>query len=674
MDTTSLAPQDMVRTPLTSRPLHNTHIPHTNLFARSRRRTGPHRASQHLHTSLHCVRYLSLLTETLTRCLRSCEPLLQPAEFKETERIVAEFASGLRPELQQQLERRARECAAADTHWLSAWWEHFAYLANRSPLLCKWNVFGTLLHASPHPSRHLRAARVLHAFAEFYLHLIYKRLAPDVLDTRGTIPLCMRQYDRLFASSRVPGEGLDSLVTLPTGAEHTAHASIFCDGYAYTLRLLSAPVLEGSAEPTPVPIAALTEALAAIDAHAASRGPNPSPLAMLTAIDRDGWAKHRQATCEASAVNDWSIERIEGSLVSLSLERSSPSDVKALCRASHEGADAHNVWFDKPVSLLMFANGRLGINCEHAHFDAPIPARVFAYVGRSVLKAEAEDGKTKPVIATAAKAAPAEWKPLEIRPPATVAKAIADAPSTCLNDLRHNNRLVPIRFEGGGRKEALLLRPLSADSIVQMALQLAQRRDMGSLVSTYEAATTRRFNNGRTETIRSCSPSAERFTSLMLREETSASEKYAALGAALTEHGEWLVACSSGRGVDRHLMGLRIIAAMSGMDSPAIFEDLGYTRSTDFQLSTSNTSNPGIGPAYYDFGGFGAPLIECYGAAYQIQEHAIQLTISSDARCKARDADRFAKAVLQALTDVYKLIEEGAPEIGASAMRARSRL
>ena len=121
-------------------------------------------------------------------------------------------------------------------------------------------------------------------------------------------------------------------------------------------------------------------------------------------------------------------------------------------------------------------------------------------------------------------------------------------------------------------------------------------------------------------------------------------------------------------------MGLRIIAAMSGMDSPAIFEDLGYTRSTDFQLSTSNTSNPGIGPAYYDFGGFGAPLIECYGAAYQIQEHAIQLTISSDARCKARDADRFAKAVLQALTDVYRLIEEGAPEIGASAMRARSRL
>ena len=70
----------------------------------------------------------------------------------------------------------------------------------------------------------------------------------------------------------------------------------------------------------------------------------------------------------------------------------------------------------------------------------------------------------------------------------------------------------------------------------------------------------------------------------------------------------------------------------------------------------------------------GAPLIECYGAAYQIQEHAIQWTIASDARCKARDADRFAKAVLQALTDVYKLIEEGAPEIGASAMRARSRL
>ena len=35
----------------------------------------------------------------------------------------------------------------------------------------------------------------------------------------------------------------------------------------------------------------------------------------------------------------------------------------------------------------------------------------------------------------------------------------------------------------------------------------------------------------------------------------------AALGRALAAHGEWLVAASNGKGVDRHLMGLRILAA-----------------------------------------------------------------------------------------------------------------
>ena len=43
---------------------------------------------------------------------------------------------------------------------------------------------------------------------------------------------------------------------------------------------------------------------------------------------------------------------------------------------------------------------------------------------------------------------------------------------------------------------------LSPDAWVQMALQLAQKRDTGKFRLTYEASMTRLFREGRTETVR----------------------------------------------------------------------------------------------------------------------------------------------------------------------------
>lgn len=40
-------------------------------------------------------------------------------------------------------------------------------------------------------------------------------------------------------------------------------------------------------------------------------------------------------------------------------------------------------------------------------------------------------------------------------------------------------------------------------------------------------------------------------------------------------------------GVDRHLLGLRMLANESGMEMPQIFTDVAYTRSTHWLLSTS---------------------------------------------------------------------------------------
>ena len=44
----------------------------------------------------------------------------------------------------------------------------------------------------------------------------------------------------------------------------------------------------------------------------------------------------------------------------------------------------------------------------------------------------------------------------------------------------------------------------------------------------------------------------------------------------------------SGQAVNRHLNGLKLIAAEVGMETPALFKDVAYTRSVSHTLITSN--------------------------------------------------------------------------------------
>ena len=47
----------------------------------------------------------------------------------------------------------------------------------------------------------------------------------------------------------------------------------------------------------------------------------------------------------------------------------------------------------------------------------------------------------------------------------------------------------------------------------------------------------------------------------------------------------------SGQGVDRHLLGLRLIAQEAGMEIPDFFKDEAYSKSMYYRLSTSQVSH-----------------------------------------------------------------------------------
>lgn len=81
--------------------------------------------------------------------------------------------------------------------------------------------------------------------------------------------------------------------------------------------------------------------------------------------------------------------------------------------------------------------------------------------------------------------------------------------------------------------------------------------------------------------------------------------RFEALQAAIKAHFAYTKDCLLGAGVDRHLMGLYILAYLEGMDPmPSIFSDRGVKVAGRYTLSTSNISMRGS-PL---FGGF-APMV-----------------------------------------------------------------
>ena len=131
---------------------------------------------------------------------------------------------------------------------------------------------------------------------------------------------------------------------------------------------------------------------------------------------------------------------------------------------------------------------------------------------------------------------------------------------------------------------------MSPDTYFQVALQLAHYRDQGHVVATYETATTRAYFHGRTETVRSCTAEALKFIQA-LESGTSPQKTLLSLFLdACKAHQSLVKDATFGKGVDRHLLALRMQAYETGLTDVEFFTDPAYTRSTTFNLSTSNVS------------------------------------------------------------------------------------
>lgn len=148
---------------------------------------------------------------------------------------------------------------------------------------------------------------------------------------------------------------------------------------------------------------------------------------------------------------------------------------------------------------------------------------------------------------------------------------------------KDSHRVRVVRYNGFGN-DAMRKTKIYIDTVVQIAMQLsflkthgryfvptAQPKSTFRFAPIYETASTRKFYHGRTETIRGCTQemvafgravmsgaAVKSFSSSVVKFSVKETELLKLFKAAYDAHNDFMAMAMEGKGIDRHLLGLRL--------------------------------------------------------------------------------------------------------------------
>lgn len=580
------------------------------------------------------------LEESLKKYLESVKPFANEEEYKKTEEIVQKFQNGIGEKLHQKLLERAK----GKRNWLEEWWLNVAYLEVRIPSQLNVNFAGAAPHCEhywpPKEGTELERGSISLWHNMNYWQLLRKEKVP--VHKVGTTPLDMNQFRMLFNTCKVPGITRDSLINyFKTEREgHSpSHIVVLCRGRVFVLDAIH----EGCLITPPEILRQLTYIHK--KCHSEPDGPG---IAALTSEERTRWAKAREYLISLDPENLTILEKIQSSLLVYSIEDDSPhitpEDYSQVTERILIG-DPTVRWGDKSYNLISFSNGLFGCSCDHAPYDAMVMVNISHYVDEKISENEGR------------------WKGSEkVRDLPLPEELIFTVDEKILNDISHAKaqyfkqasdlQIVVRHFTTFGKKLTKKKR-LHPDTFIQLALQLAYYRLLGRPGCCYETAMTRYFYHGRTETVRSCTVEAVRWCQSMQDPSTSLLERQRKMLQAFAKHNKMMQECSTGKGFDRHLLGLSLIAKEEGLPVPELFTDPLFSKSGgggNFVLSTSL-----IG--YLRIHGLVVPMVHNgFGFFYNIRDDRFVVACSAWKSCPETDAEKLVELIFRAFHDMMQLM------------------
>lgn len=107
----------------------------------------------------------------------------------------------------------------------------------------------------------------------------------------------------------------------------------------------------------------------------------------------------------------------------------------------------------------------------------------------------------------------------------------------------------------------------------------------------------------------------------------------------------------NGFGVDRHLLGLKLIALENGIDVPELYKDPSFVRSSYMRISSSQVATKCDGFMCY------GPLVpDGYGCCYNPRSNDINFGVSAFVSHPDTSATHFREALETSLLDMSNIL------------------
>ncbi|QIX00733.1 hypothetical protein AMS68_006250 [Peltaster fructicola] len=527
------------------------------------------------------------LEQTAQRYLKSVHCLLNEGEYQHTKKAVEEFVSsnGLGPTLQKRLQERAAQKGM--NNWLTEWWNEAAYLGYRDPVVPYVSYFYSHRDDRKRRDPAKRAAAISFAALDFKRQVDELSLEPEYM---RKLPMAMSSYYWMFNACRLPQKPSD----VPIKYDYKDPENQFILAVRKN-QFWKIPHQVGGKQ---LSCSELEHQFREIYRSAESS----PPVGILTTENRDNFTDMRERLL-ASPINAAALEAIQRSSFVVCLDDAAPITLTERAHQYWHG-DGSNRWFDKPIQFVVCSNGSSGFTGEHSMMDGTPTHRLNDYVNNVIFNNKL-DFEEAPVRSNLPPPTPIRWE-LSGENRADIALATTHHVKVMS---QHDLRVEAYQGYGKGLIKKMKCSP---DGYFY-----------GKNRPTYESAATRAYKEGRTETCRSVSDESVAFCNAMAHPLSTAEECQTLFRKALASQGEYISAASDGKGVDRHLFGLKK-CIKDGEQVPAIFKDPAFSYSSSWFVSSSQLSSE-----YYNGYGWSQVIEDGWGLAYMINENSIQFNVVS---------------------------------------------
>ncbi|KAF8969174.1 acyltransferase ChoActase/COT/CPT [Flammula alnicola] len=646
------------------------------------------------------------LRHTLDKYLTSLEPFLLEDEshggmsfssaYALREKWANEFESGIGHTLQERLV--ALDKVSPD-NWLDDnFWINKAYLEWRAPLLVSsnwWLAFNedpliprSALSGETNNNRVgttfwqlRRSAWLIYRMLQFKDNVAQEEKNSEATASGSWL---LENTSKMFNIARIPELLCDTISEPPTPSSRSARSiHLMIHDWCYSVVVYHPPSSMNPLAPlklhSPGEIEARLRAVVLdVEARLENRE-KPLPVGVLSADERDRWAKNLEHLLSLSPNNHKSHQAMLHSVMGVSLDHTTynippvslstsvpPSHVH-LRSAAQNALDSHlhsirgtaqnisNRFFDKTFTLIVDPSTRAGASGEHSLVDALVPSIVAEYGVIEGVDAGAFHHRRSESNDVDGRG----WDRLDWVGDDKIWKECLAATDRA-NAIIDNSDDSVLWFENygtdwikniGGHK-------LSPDAFVQMALQLAWFKTRGEFTATYETVLTRMFKHGRTETLRTFSRETRLWVLSMVNPNASNTQRFELLRQAISSHTRRTREAMTGRGIDRHILGLRLLLRPLSGESAALLDDELFERSAQWKLSTSGLS-AGL---LFKGTGFGTSYEDGYGINYLAAPEMVKFGIESKFSNSLTSTQLFKDAIAAAMEEMQLLCEAAVRE------------